>query len=73
MEKNKSNFLNPTKFSTSLSQVSETLGTIVPVTATVAPTIMAAQAPSVVPLSQYNPPMITAPTPPANMANVTAK
>ena len=46
---------------------------IIPPTAMTAPIIIAVQAAAVVPLFQYNPPIITAPEPPAKMAAVMAK
>ena len=46
---------------------------IIPPTAITAPIIIAVQAAAVVPLFQYNPPIITAPEPPAKMAAVIAK
>ena len=47
--------------------------TNIPLTDTMAPTIIAAQAADVVPLFQYSPPMITAPEPPEKIAAVIAK
>ncbi len=44
-----------------------------PVTASVEPVIIAAQAACVVPFFQYSPPMMTAPEPPTKMAPVMAK
>ena len=51
----------------------DTCLTRTPLTLTNAPIIIAPHAAGVVPFSQYNPPIITAPDPPAKIAAVIAK
>ena len=65
--------LTPERLASDNIHVSGICLRITPATAITAPIIIAVQAAVVVPLFQYNPPMITAPDPPAKMAAVMAK